>query len=80
VDASRNRDVNGTRSRAFVVFSFTSVGNAPGMRIRRHHGDEKQDQGRAVEPPAWQASKPEWGVVSIDAPKAVDLRTPERAA
>lgn len=47
------------------------------MRIFHHRDDEKHE----VEQPVWQASKPAWGVVSIDAPKAIDLReSPDRAA
>lgn len=49
---------------------------APGrtidMRIgRHHHHDEQRDERAAA--PVWQASKPVWGEVTIDAPKASDL-------
>ena len=49
------------------------------MRIGRHHHDQDDEQ-LEREAPVWEATKPSWGVVSIDAPKAIDLRTPERAA
>jgi hypothetical protein len=45
------------------------------MRIRRHQEQAERDQ-----QPVWQASKPVWGTVSIDAPKAAEPRSPERAA
>lgn len=47
------------------------------MRIGRHHHDHDHghDERQA---PVWQASKPEWGEVTIDAPKASDLA--DRAA
>jgi hypothetical protein len=48
------------------------------MRIgRHHHDDDERDEREAT--PVWQASKPVWGVVSIDAPKAAELRA-DRAA
>jgi hypothetical protein len=50
------------------------------MRIRRHHEQDERDERDERELPAWQASKPQWGVVSIDAPKAVERRSPDRAA
>jgi hypothetical protein len=50
------------------------------MRIRRHHHHDGDQHDERDEQPVWQASKPAWGVVSIDAPKAVELRSPDRAA
>ena len=50
------------------------------MRIRRHHETAEPAEHEQDEQPVWQASKPVWGVVSIDAPKAAELRSDHRAA
>jgi hypothetical protein len=49
------------------------------MRIGRHHDHDHPDDREAA--PVWQASKPVWGEVTIDAPKASELahRTPHAA-